>query len=138
MVRDASSGTRTGGSPPPTGFWHKKATNTPRTRPSSMHPKSSVIGGLFLSLPFLPSCYCLLPQCKIMPGDSAWPDSAAWDHFNSSIDGRLIRTVPVASPCHGLDFNITVCDFVRNQWHHPPFQFVEFSINISFTLYFRQ
>ncbi len=32
--------------------------------------------------------------CKIMPQDPEWPDSSAWNHFNSSVDGRLIRTAP--------------------------------------------
>lgn len=71
-----------------------------------------------------------------MPGDSAWPDSAAWAQFNSSVDGRLIRTIPVASPCHGSDYDATACDFVRSQWHHPPFQFVKLLKYIWFTLTF--
>lgn len=65
-------------------------------------------------------------RCKFMPGDPAWPNTEAWDHFNSSVDGRLIRTVPIASPCHGSNFDAAACSLVRSQWHQPKFQFVIF------------
>ncbi|KAJ3567861.1 hypothetical protein NP233_g6095 [Leucocoprinus birnbaumii] len=56
-----------------------------------------------------------------MPGDPAWPDTAAWDSFNTSVDGRLIRTIPIASPCHAANYDAEKCEIVKNQWHQPTF-----------------
>ncbi|KAF5353302.1 hypothetical protein D9756_007946 [Leucocoprinus leucothites] len=63
----------------------------------------------------------LLSRCKTMPGDPSWPDAAAWSRFNTSVNGRLIRTVPIASHCHGPNYNAEECKVVRDQWHQPLF-----------------
>ncbi|KAF9740453.1 hypothetical protein PMIN03_010243 [Paraphaeosphaeria minitans] len=42
----------------------------------------------------------LPPRCKTIPGDAAWPKKDAWDILNSTVNGRLIATVPVAHVCH--------------------------------------
>ncbi|KIJ39319.1 hypothetical protein M422DRAFT_175378 [Sphaerobolus stellatus SS14] len=56
-------------------------------------------------------------KCKALPSDASWPATKVWDSFNSSVNGRLIRTVPIGTPCHGSHFNQTECAFVRNNWH---------------------
>jgi hypothetical protein len=61
-------------------------------------------------------------QCKTMPGDPGWPNAATWERFNASVDGHLIRTVPIASPCHGPDQDTEKCGVVKNLWHRPMFQ----------------
>jgi hypothetical protein len=61
-------------------------------------------------------------QCKTMPGDPSWPDAAEWERFNASVDGRLIRTVPIASVCHGSGYDEEKCAVVKGQWHEPAFQ----------------
>lgn len=63
-------------------------------------------------------------RCRTMPNDPRWPDESTWDHFNASLDGRLIHTVPIASPCHGPNHDAAKCDIIRNQWHVPRLQFV--------------
>ena len=61
-------------------------------------------------------------RCKLLPGDATWPSKSIWDAFNASVDGRLIRTVPIGSPCHTPNFNPEQCEIVRNNWHETGFQ----------------
>lgn len=49
-------------------------------------------------------------------GDRCWPSSQEWRKFNESISGRLIATVPPASPCHDPNFNQAGCDTARTNW----------------------
>ncbi|KAF5372522.1 hypothetical protein D9758_005275 [Tetrapyrgos nigripes] len=60
-------------------------------------------------------------DCRILPTDPSWPTKHEWDAFNKSIDGRLVNTVPLASPCHDPTFNQEQCDTIRNNWHIPEF-----------------
>ncbi|KAJ7162801.1 hypothetical protein C8R43DRAFT_1123474 [Mycena crocata] len=43
--------------------------------------------------------------------------SAEWSNFNNSIGGRLIRTVPIAQPCHNPTYDASRCSEVRDSWH---------------------
>ncbi|KAL0574414.1 hypothetical protein V5O48_007554, partial [Marasmius crinis-equi] len=65
--------------------------------------------------------------CRLLPTDSLWPTKDVWDAFNRSVDGRLIKTVPIGSPCHDPTFDEQQCNQVRNNWHIPEFQFVHIS-----------
>ncbi|PBK79957.1 FAD binding domain protein [Armillaria gallica] len=61
-------------------------------------------------------------QCRVIPGDPEWPSQAVWDALNKSVDGRLIKTVPLASPCHaGESFDPDECTKIRSNWHTPEF-----------------
>jgi hypothetical protein len=42
--------------------------------------------------------------CKILPGDADWPTQSAWNVFNASVNGALIRTVPIAAPCYDTEW----------------------------------
>ncbi|EFJ04336.1 hypothetical protein SELMODRAFT_2240, partial [Selaginella moellendorffii] len=48
-----------------------------------------------------------------------WPDPSAWDTFNSSLDGRLIKVLPPAAPCHESNFDEQACQIVRERWSSP-------------------
>lgn len=79
---------------------------------------------IFVGLCLVHMCLASHPSCKTMPQDPEWPDTHAWRHFNSSVDGRLIRTVPIASVCHGPNYDSGKCGIIRDQWHHSQLQFV--------------
>lgn len=59
-----------------------------------------------------------VPKCKSTPYDSNWPSEDEWVAFNKSIDGTLIKTIPVASSCWpGNPFNSSVsCEVVKANW----------------------
>jgi hypothetical protein len=61
--------------------------------------------------------------CKTTPLDSAWPSSADWTALNTSINGTLIRSAPVASSCYTSNlFNSTsTCTFVETNWKFATF-----------------
>ncbi|KAL5048960.1 hypothetical protein BDW71DRAFT_176885 [Aspergillus fruticulosus] len=80
--------------------------------------------GLPTGLSLLTSLLAFFPvnggcSCRCMPGDACWPNRAAWSRFNQSIDGRLIATVPLGTPCHGSAYNEAVCDALRAEWTLP-------------------
>ncbi|KAL2817466.1 isoamyl alcohol oxidase [Aspergillus cavernicola] len=58
-------------------------------------------------------------QCRCMPSDSCWPSVSEWSHFNSTVEGRLIKTVPLAAPCFDPNYNVTECQYLRDQWTQP-------------------
>ncbi|KJZ74711.1 hypothetical protein HIM_05828 [Hirsutella minnesotensis 3608] len=58
-------------------------------------------------------------DCKCFPGDECWPGPEAWAKLNSTVAGRLIETVPLASPCHDPDYDEAKCSAIREQWTWP-------------------
>lgn len=75
------------------------------------------------------------PTCKCFPGDLCWPSASAWEAFNVSVDGRLIATVPLASPCHTSGFasyNADRCKALQDQWLMPQIQYGPHLSSISF------
>ncbi|KAF2850217.1 FAD binding domain-containing protein [Plenodomus tracheiphilus IPT5] len=62
-------------------------------------------------------------HCKCAPDDECWPSELVWDRLNRQVDGRLIRTKPVAQSCYpGPDENRAACDYVVGKWSNPDFQ----------------
>lgn len=81
-------------------------------------------GFLGLNLAPILSCYQLESQsdCRCYPGERCWPTQAEWEAFNSTIQGRLIATVPVASVCHYDSFapyDEGGCQQLRDNWLQP-------------------
>ncbi|KAH9904108.1 isoamyl alcohol oxidase [Xylariomycetidae sp. FL2044] len=56
-------------------------------------------------------------ECRCFPGDECWPSEAAWSAFNSTVGGKLIRTVPLASVCHDPDYDEEACSALRAVWN---------------------
>jgi hypothetical protein len=64
--------------------------------------------------------------CKAFPGDATWPSSRLWDAFNKTIDGALIKTVPIAAPCYrnlGL-YDAEKCAAIQRDFTNAYFQYV--------------
>ena len=60
--------------------------------------------------------------CKTFPGDADWPSEREWDHFNTTVGGRLIKTVPLGSPCHDPNYDAELCEELKSEWLFPPVQ----------------
>lgn len=58
-------------------------------------------------------------QCHCFPNDACWPSPQAWDALNASIDGRLVRTIPLAHICHDPDYDEEACQELRHRWTEP-------------------
>ncbi|KAF7560209.1 hypothetical protein G7046_g3925 [Stylonectria norvegica] len=55
-------------------------------------------------------------SCKCFPGDACWPSQKDWARLNSTVGGRLIATVPLASPCHDPQYNAAECKTLQDEW----------------------
>ncbi|KAL4960182.1 FAD-dependent oxidoreductase [Aspergillus stella-maris] len=62
--------------------------------------------------------------CRCMPGDECWPSTSVWSQFNETIDGRLVATVPLGTPCHGETYDAEVCDALKSEWTLPELHYV--------------
>ncbi|TWU75155.1 hypothetical protein ED733_003736 [Metarhizium rileyi] len=78
------------------------------------------------ALSLLPSTWALaLPQggCRCIPGEACWPSDETWDAFNSTVDGKLIKSVPLAKPCYtSTEGSGDQCQNVNNAWSTERFQ----------------
>ena len=71
--------------------------------------------------------------CRNIPGDAGWPTATQWVQLNVSVEGRLIKTIPIGSPCYQTTFNVAdskddlstydnaSCAHIRESWHLPTF-----------------
>jgi hypothetical protein len=73
-------------------------------------------------------------QCKCGPTDSCWPTATQWARFNTTVGGRLIKTVPIGSVCHTTTiveqttingYNAAQCANVQANWNIPQVSFLE-------------
>lgn len=58
-------------------------------------------------------------RCRCFPGDICWPSQADWAELNSSVNGRLIATVPLGRPCHDPYYNAAECKALETSWVQP-------------------
>ncbi|KAF7883178.1 uncharacterized protein EAF01_011687 [Botrytis porri] len=58
-------------------------------------------------------------NCRALPEDQSWPSATEWNNLNNTVNGRLIRTVPIASPCHDFNYNATECAYLQVNWANP-------------------
>jgi FAD/FMN-containing dehydrogenase len=57
--------------------------------------------------------------CRSTPADASWPSEAAWSRLNSTVGGKLIKTVPIAAVCHDPLYDEAQCATLRETWHSP-------------------
>ena len=77
-----------------------------------------------VAIPSAQSTATISAECKCMPTDDCWPTVEEWTLFNASISGKLIATIPIASPCHGSDYDAGTCQYLQNHWNQPSLQYV--------------
>ena len=64
--------------------------------------------------------------CRYLPSDPEWPSEDSWAALNESVDGRLIRVVPLGAACYGPTNVTERCAFLQYQlganWIQPKLQ----------------
>ncbi|GAB1730145.1 hypothetical protein NU195Hw_g7452t1 [Hortaea werneckii] len=67
--------------------------------------------------PFFKHCHAHT-ECKCFPGDHCWPSKQDWDSLNQTVDGRLVATIPPASPCYHSwnNYDNATCTELRDTW----------------------
>ncbi|KAH8175246.1 FAD binding domain-containing protein [Sarocladium implicatum] len=58
-------------------------------------------------------------SCRCLPGDACWPSSEEWRKLNETVDGRLVATVPIGSPCHDPHYDEDACKKLQDGWLLP-------------------
>ncbi|KAH3920290.1 hypothetical protein HBH56_002450 [Parastagonospora nodorum] len=58
-------------------------------------------------------------ECLCLPGDACWPSQNTWSALNSTVNGKLVATVPIGSPCHDPTFDGDACENLKAQWLNP-------------------
>ncbi|ESZ93417.1 hypothetical protein SBOR_6197 [Sclerotinia borealis F-4128] len=56
------------------------------------------------------------PKCRYLPSDPAWPNQTVWNNLNQTVEGRLIRGVPLGQPCYEPHLDVTKCSQIREEW----------------------
>lgn len=84
-----------------------------------MHWSAVICSFLLSAVPAKSTASSSSSTCRCFPGDTCWPSAAAWVKFNQSVDGTLIATVPLGTPCHAPSYNAAECDVLRNGWLLP-------------------
>ncbi|KDQ10549.1 hypothetical protein BOTBODRAFT_190389 [Botryobasidium botryosum FD-172 SS1] len=54
------------------------------------------------------------PHC--VAGDPCWPADVSWARLNSTLHGRLVRSLPPAAPCHIPNYDEVACAAVKANW----------------------
>lgn len=86
--------------------------------------KTSVLlttSAVALALPQVPDDPDDNSDCKCFPGDACWPSAEEWGALNETVDGRLIATIPLASPCYYSwgNHDEDTCDTLQELWTKP-------------------
>ena len=55
---------------------------------------------------------------RVRPGDTGWPDEAAWAHLRDVVGGRLVKPTPVAAAC-ATDADGEACRALRKDLKNP-------------------
>lgn len=58
-------------------------------------------------------------QCYRLPSDPDWPSKDAWSSLNSTVNGKLVATVPIGSPCHDPTYDEAACTALKAAWTNP-------------------
>ncbi|KAI1365805.1 FAD-binding domain-containing protein [Xylaria arbuscula] len=56
-------------------------------------------------------------SCRFVPEDPSWPLETQWNALNSSIGGRLIKTVPLAHVCFEPNHGADACEAVQTLYN---------------------
>jgi hypothetical protein len=86
---------------------------------------ATVVGGLS-SLAAFAQAGTPEDSCRNIPGDKAWPSKDEWAKLNETINGQLIKTVPMGSVCHYApygNYNQTECEALRESWDFRHWKF---------------
>ncbi|KAI3331457.1 6-hydroxy-D-nicotine oxidase [Xylariaceae sp. AK1471] len=76
----------------------------------------------FAGFSFLPFAAAATEEqrCRCFPGDTCWPTEQEWDTLNATVSGRLVKTVPLGSPCHDANYDRALCEQLTAQWMSSP------------------
>ena len=68
--------------------------------------------------------FLLWATCSAIP-TAEWPSPQVWDQFNQTLNGALIKTVPLAAVCYRdwPEYNPERCNDITNRWNSSALQY---------------
>jgi hypothetical protein len=65
-------------------------------------------------------------KCKCYEGERCWPSLGEWKALNTSVDGLLVKVVPIAASCYNTfegipTYNAEKCAATNASWHSQAF-----------------
>ena len=84
--------------------------------------RCSVISALLTAAATVAAAPTAGADCKCFPGDACWPSDAEWSSLNSTVAGKLIKTVPLGSPCHAPNYDADQCAYLQSEWQFSSVQ----------------
>jgi hypothetical protein len=62
------------------------------------------------------------PDCRAFPGSSDWPTDSEWNSLNSTIEGNLLKPLPVGNVCYqGPTYDAAKCGAIVNRSFSVPY-----------------
>ena len=56
-------------------------------------------------------------ECRYTPEDKEWPSESEWAKFNETLEGALLKPLPLASVCYeGPQYNAARCQQLQRSW----------------------
>jgi len=53
------------------------------------------------------------PECRAFPGSTDWPTGMEWRRLNETMDGALLKPVPVGTACYpGPSYDVRRCQYL--------------------------
>lgn len=89
-----------------------------------IHARLSLAVAIVTALSRLTCVTAVAGSCRFLPGDAHWPSISEWELLNDTLHGRLEATVPLASICHGTEFDAAACNALKNDWANILMQYV--------------
>ena len=62
-------------------------------------------------------------SCRVLPGDADWPGTDEWAKLNTTVNGRLIATIPDGYVCHEPTYDADACATLAQTWNLPQSQY---------------
>lgn len=79
-------------------------------------------GSIYRQAPLRYEQNATTPTCKCFPGDACYPAAAEWSSLNTTVQGRLVATIPLGSPCHDPNYDEEECAYLQDQWTYSGIQ----------------
>ncbi|KAF1831498.1 FAD binding domain protein [Decorospora gaudefroyi] len=61
--------------------------------------------------------------CHCSPNEPCWPTPQEWSTLNTTLQGRLIPTTPIGTPCHHPFYNEPLCTTLQSTYTDPTTHF---------------
>ncbi|KAH6655228.1 FAD binding domain-containing protein [Truncatella angustata] len=83
---------------------------------------TALAGAASVTSQALSARYANSTTCRYGPNDKFWPSNQTWATLDQSVDGRLIKSEPIAQSCYpGDNFDLADCDYVTKMWSDQDF-----------------